>query len=677
MFSITWRPWRTRFACSVLLVLPARAGAQQQEAVVEAVAQLLAAADARRPDHALFQDAVRHPDAIVRGQAALAIGRTGYPAGTTLLVDLLLDADSTVRARAAFALGLLRDPAAVRPLARLTEPGSPADSVTQAAAIHALARIGTDAAFDVFLETLRRAGQGDAVPMTPAVRAILGDAWRSRRPELLDRVASFVTHRDPSVRWSAIYSLGRARYAPAGNLLLESLRDANADVRAAAARELNAAFADSAGISRRALSVRLRDLLADESALVRTSALRTLASYRDSALAPAVVPRLADPDPNTRIQALATLGALGGPAAARALGERTGRGSFAQRRQALVALAQAAPDSALAVARTGRGDRDWRWRFAIGDALGAIPGAPAESLLVSMSRDADGRVAAAALASLAAIQPGRARIIARNLLGHTDPMVRAAAVNAIGAQATTADLSPLLDTFAASVPDPIPDARSAILRTLGRLASRDATVAPAFLRRFPRAPDYLASAVAQESFAALQSGWGTPFPTETGLEAGDYRAIARRLVWPAEHDGRLPGLTIETDRGTIGLSLFGADAPVTVNAILRLADRRYYDGGTWHRVVPGFVAQAGDPRGDGAGGPGFALRDEASPHSYVTGTVGMALDGPDSGGSQFFVTLAPQPHLDGTYTVIGRVDSGMDVLRQMVQGDRVRSIRTR
>ena len=88
---------------------------------------------------------------------------------------------------------------------------------------------------------------------------------------------------------------------------------------------------------------------------------------------------------------------------------------------------------------------------------------------------------------------------------------------------------------------------------------------------------------------------------------------------------------------------------------LQLADRHFFDGGTWHRVVPNFVIQDGDPRGDGWGGPGFALRDENNRRRYGRGTVGMALSGPDTGGSQFFITHSPQPHLDGTYPVIGEV----------------------
>src|SRR2546430_11021500 len=93
-----------------------------------------------------------------------------------------------------------------------------------------------------------------------------------------------------------------------------------------------------------------------------------------------------------------------------------------------------------------------------------------------------------------------------------------------------------------------------------------------------------------------------------------------------------------------------------------------------HRVVPNFVVQDGDPRGDGWGGPGFVLRDEMNPVRYDVGTMGMALSGPDTGGSQFFITHSPQPHLDGGYTVFGRLVSGFTVLSAIAQGDRIRSI---
>jgi cyclophilin family peptidyl-prolyl cis-trans isomerase len=88
-------------------------------------------------------------------------------------------------------------------------------------------------------------------------------------------------------------------------------------------------------------------------------------------------------------------------------------------------------------------------------------------------------------------------------------------------------------------------------------------------------------------------------------------------------------------------------------------------------VVPGFVAQDGDPRGDGNGGPGYAIRDELNRRRYARGAVGMALSGPDTGGSQYFLTLSPQPHLDGHYTVFARVVGGLEVMDALVQGDRI------
>jgi len=137
---------------------------------------------------------------------------------------------------------------------------------------------------------------------------------------------------------------------------------------------------------------------------------------------------------------------------------------------------------------------------------------------------------------------------------------------------------------------------------------------------------------------------------------------------------RSPRDTIESDRGNVVVELLPLEAPLTVAAFLALVDRRYFDGSRWHRVVPNFVVQGGDPRGDGWGGPGYVLRDEVNPTRYDLGTMGMALSGPDTGGSQFFITHAPQPHLDGTYTAFGRVIAGFDVLGAIAQGDRIRSI---
>jgi cyclophilin family peptidyl-prolyl cis-trans isomerase len=131
-------------------------------------------------------------------------------------------------------------------------------------------------------------------------------------------------------------------------------------------------------------------------------------------------------------------------------------------------------------------------------------------------------------------------------------------------------------------------------------------------------------------------------------------------------------LTLQTARGDVQIQLFKNVAPFTVMSFLKLTSQRgYFRGLTFHRVVPNFVVQGGCPRGDGWGGPGFTLRSEFSPLRYETGTIGIASAGKDTEGSQFFLTHSPQPHLDGRYTVIGKVVSGMDVVDRLERDDRI------
>jgi cyclophilin family peptidyl-prolyl cis-trans isomerase len=133
---------------------------------------------------------------------------------------------------------------------------------------------------------------------------------------------------------------------------------------------------------------------------------------------------------------------------------------------------------------------------------------------------------------------------------------------------------------------------------------------------------------------------------------------------------------IDTDRGTIQIELAVLDAPLTVENFISLARKGYFNGLSVHRVVPDFVVQDGDPRGDGEGGPGYSIRDELNQRPYLRGTVGMALDPwPDTGGSQYFITHSPQPNLDGKYTVFGRVIAGMEIVDKIQQWDVIRAVR--
>jgi cyclophilin family peptidyl-prolyl cis-trans isomerase len=131
---------------------------------------------------------------------------------------------------------------------------------------------------------------------------------------------------------------------------------------------------------------------------------------------------------------------------------------------------------------------------------------------------------------------------------------------------------------------------------------------------------------------------------------------------------------VTTAKGSFTIELLPDDATLTVDNFVQLAKRGYFDGISFHRIVPNFVIQDGDPRGDGNGGPGYQIRCEINTVPYDRAALGMALSGKDTGGSQWFVTHSPQPHLDGGYTVFGRVVAGMEVVDSIVRGDVIRSI---
>ena len=128
-------------------------------------------------------------------------------------------------------------------------------------------------------------------------------------------------------------------------------------------------------------------------------------------------------------------------------------------------------------------------------------------------------------------------------------------------------------------------------------------------------------------------------------------------------------IRITTGRGNIDITLYGDDAPNMVQSVITLAKRGFYKDLTFHRVVPGFVIQGGCPRGDGWGDAGYFLRSQFNLHTYERGTVGMAHSGKDTPGSQFFITHTRQQHLNGRYTVIGKVTSGMEIVDVIERGD--------
>lgn len=178
----------------------------------------------------------------------------------------------------------------------------------------------------------------------------------------------------------------------------------------------------------------------------------------------------------------------------------------------------------------------------------------------------------------------------------------------------------------------------------------------------------------ERAVTGVAPGAGTPVKEASAEELRRrYTAAPRRAAGTIAADPR-PLVRIETSRGRILAELFADEAPATVEAFLGLVRAGFYNGLTFHRVVPNFVVQGGDPNGDGTGGPGFRLPTEPSPRMYVRGMIGMASSGRDTEGSQFFIMHSAHPHLDGRYTLFGRVVEGMDVADALEVGDRILTI---
>jgi cyclophilin family peptidyl-prolyl cis-trans isomerase/HEAT repeat protein len=654
------------------------------EREVSLYAQLLAMTDTRQLDTALVARALSSKWQPLRAVATLAIGQLGPERGlpgAARLRALLTDPDVTVAGNAAYALGLLRDTASIGDLSRAL---SARHEVAREGA-WALGEIGAPARAAI-TSGLKGAKDHDTV-----IQLLL--AASKLRPVPLADIQPYLRGQHPSVVWAAAYAIARTR-APGGvrDLLdLEaspamSARPQNLDrpadlsapytdslsgnqrTRAEIARGLaKSAAGDSLGA--KAFAV-LSRLVADVDPRVRINAVRSLGTYGPIAKA-SLIYATRDYDPNVRIAAAQSFGTVLSPdgtdlpalwAADTSLVYRSSLLASATRvglRPAELAQWAVSPD--------------WRLRAAVASAAGdTLDRAFVMSRAAPLTLDPDPRVRESAYSALApsSSMPLEDTVHALLIKGLRDPdfYVRATVIGALADRPSAADLSAVLTSYSQAGRDSANDARLAAIQYVGALWKKDsASLNATWLAHLAQTPvpaDPLERAAGKG--IPVWAKWSSVAPRPK--PSAWYEGVVKDVVMPV-YAGKTLNATINTLRGPIRLELFGADAPITVWNFLSLARSGYYRNTRFHRVVPNFVAQDGDPRDDGNGGPGYAIRDEMNRRRYERGAVGMALSGPDTGGSQYFITHSPQPHLDGHYTVFGRVVRGYDVLDKIVQGD--------
>lgn len=663
-----------RFACVALafalLQMPQPLAAQRRlldSADVRTWAGLLRAHDARARDTIAIDAALHSNMPELRAAAARIVGMNRVASRYAILRGMLrAERDSSVASDAAFALGLATDSlscdalrgALARPAAMLAAAGSLGELGTRCGVFGAL----LDRAHS---SVVRAALLRVSVKWTPFPDSVVSAAYA--------RTAV------PGERWAALYAFSRARRTAGAPFAIAASHDRDPRTREVAARLLASTIQPAESATR--IVARLDSLLTDSAPHVRVAAVRSIASWKSLALAPLERAWSHEADENVRVTMAQTVGKVATDTAAiwslwwKADTTHMVRRSLiasAWEAGAISALQSAAGDSLAA-------NPDFRLRIAMIDGAASKNTESELRAIVSRFADSDARVRAAVVSALAGADPA-ARDAAgfpalRDSAGRdTDIEVRAEALAARSKSASASDVSSALDGYVRAATDSTSSARNAALSLIDSAWRRDSagfsdSVRTRLQQLSPAVDPQLRARVT--GVTPLEHWKSAPSPASPPLS--EYERIVRTVVAPSLN-GRPPVLVISTSRGPIRIMLDGVRTPMTVDHLSRLAKAGYFRNLRFHRVVPAFVAQGGDPRGDGSGGPGYSIRDELNRSPYVRGAVGMALSGPDTGGSQFFLTLAPQPHLDGHYTVFGRVVAGQIVVDALTQGDAIVNI---
>ena len=613
------------------------------------------------------------PEARIRRRAALAVGRVGLSAGVPPLVALMKDADPEVRQMAAFALGLIADKSARDPLiAALADPsplmqGSAAEALGLVNDAAAAEPIGRMVAGIVQSGALAQAlGDADAARRdTPAAAFRLG-IFALTRLKAYDQLAAAVL--DPAGKprtswWPVAFALQRIEDKRAVPALVALAKDADPYTRAFAVKGLGALKEPSA------VPV-LLPLLTSRDAAVQIEAIRALGKIGDAAAAAPLLGLAGrGVPPPIRFEAVTALGGVRAAGVGDALIDLLGDSDPLVRAAALKSASTAAAEDFVTILSGLDADADWHVRSSLAALLGTLPRQSALPRLTLMLKDGDQRVIAAVLTSLVKLgAPGVGDILLDHLKSD-DPVVRASAASGIGEIRLPAGAQALPAAYQFALKDTTYVARAAIIEAFSKYGI---TVARSLLEAALTDADWAVRVRAAQLLKQADPATDAdlrirPAPTRLAPEA--YQAPT--LVDPPVSLQAF----VDTDRGVIQIELAVLDAPLTIDNFVALVKRGFFKGLTFHRVVPDFVIQGGDPRGDGEGGPGYTVRDELNERPYVRGTVGIALDWADTGGSQFFITHSPQPHLDAKYTVIGRVVNGMDVVDEIRQNDVITRIR--
>jgi cyclophilin family peptidyl-prolyl cis-trans isomerase/HEAT repeat protein len=685
--------------------------------------RILRAEDERRWDDNL-KSLLSDKDKQVRKRAALAAGRIGDERALPALAELLKgDADNDVRQMAAFAIGEVESPggadALVDALGYGISRGSGRVGVSvpevRARAVEALGKIAAalpesdkerKARYGaIILEALSFEAGRRSLPDRMTILLDLTAVLRAKPDGAGSVVTKSLGYADPRIVADALNTMARLRLKDNNEEVRRLLRHSDPIVRANAARVIGAAE------DKGAFEALLDRALHDDDLRVRVSAIRALGSLKDQRAAEPLLARgtvllrkakLASVDRPSELNELLEIAtAIGNllrdaksdkgltllrgiravvkasaPEVEIALARidpefyvteemKFGVESPASIAQGIIEIA-AIKKSQPAVDRASNFIPSW-----IHDLLNCTVELPAEirrQLPLARKCLLQPLSVSPMLQAYAAFKPNDLNVMLRQHLKVRDVIVRSTAAELLAEQPPGEENTrALIEALPRALRDKdLNDAALAILDALGKQKSAAANEA---IKKALDSSDHL---IRRKAVALLKANGAGDFSNRIGYvqtrnTEADYRRAIARI-------GKRVTATVVTRKGAFTIELLPNEAPLTVDNFVMLARRGYFNGQTVPRVVPNFVIQTGDPRGDQNGGPGYSIRCEINEVPYDRAAVGMALSGKDTGGSQWFVTHSPQPHLDGGYTVFGRVVSGMEVVDRIARGDTIRRV---
>jgi cyclophilin family peptidyl-prolyl cis-trans isomerase/HEAT repeat protein len=638
----------------------------------------------------------------IRKQAILTLGRIGERSMVNSLSGILLDdGNAKVRELAAFSLGEIEDVRAVRALiSALISNGEVID--VRARAAEALGKIAgiqdnakqlgeetNERIINILVNLLPKPASDLKPNQENLVAAALTALMRLRAVNALEPIALQLASPNPQIKFIAANSLTRTiRIAPNKvnkailDLILAAAKDPNPLVRAFAASALGATK------NPQALET-LLSLLNDSDEQVQANAIRALGTLEDKKAAKPLLDlavRLLDAynksqDPLNyelnRFYLIATaLGQIKDPSSVKLLKSLRllPTGTVGANVETETAIARFGAELFFDYdAKVGLKQGNWQTASNFATGLGEVGGEKAIKLLDELFTGKlvgtlDPRAVPEVLRAMVKVNAPNTNTILKEQLKSEDVIIKATAAELLmEGTKSEEDFKALSLAYEQTNKDTMNDAKLAMLMALAKFGTKATPILTSALKD----PDHLVRRQAVDLLRMIEAG---NFENKIGVVTTDRNRKFYEEISSAINREKSPIAEIFTSKGRVRIELFHQDAPLTVANFITLAKKGYFNNILFHRVVPNFVVQAGDPRGDGNGGPGHQIRCEINMKPYLRGTLGMALSGKDTGGSQFFICHSPQPHLDGGYTVFGQVLAGMEVVDKIVRGDVIEKI---